>query len=378
MPETKQEVRYQWIRPILGKEISIKNVVKVCPFSERALKYWLSRYRNWGMKGLVDQTTKPHHSPNKTPAWIRQRILDLREEKKVGGKKIHWFLAKEGIKIAERTVNKILKQEGKTRAYRSCLKRENSFIIRVMGKVFIGTSGWSYEHWQGVFYPQDLPKSQWLEYYCQHFRTVEINASFYHLPKPKTFENWRKRTGKDFVFSVKGSRYITHIKKLKDCRESVKRFFQAASGLHSRSGLKGLSGSEVVLWQLPPGLKVNVERLKGFLGLLPKTWRHTFEFRSSTWLTVKIFDLLRRYHAAVVFQDFEHWPITEEVTSDFIYLRFHGKKELYASCYTKKELENWAKKMQNWLKSGLDIYAYFNNDMRAYAVKNAQELISLI
>lgn len=237
-----------------------------------------------------------------------------------------------------------------------------------MATVFIGTSGWSYEHWKGVFYPEDLAKQKWLEYYCQHFKTVELNASFYHLPKRVTFENWRKRVGKDFVFSVKGSRFITHVKKLNNCQEPLERFFERVEGI------EGKEGKEVILWQLPPGLKVNVERLKGFIGLLPKSRRYAFEFRSSTWLTVKVFDLLRQHNAAVVFQDFEYWPITDKITADFVYIRLHGKKELYASCYTKEELANWGEKINNWLKKGLDVYCYFNNDMRAYAVKNAKEL----
>jgi transposase len=118
MPETKQQVRYQWIKPILEREIAIKGLAKICPFSERSLKYWLARYRERGIEGLLDLSTRPDHSPKQTPDWIRERILDLREEKKVGGKKIHWFLAKEGIKIGERTVNKILYDEGETRQYR--------------------------------------------------------------------------------------------------------------------------------------------------------------------------------------------------------------------------------------------------------------------
>lgn len=244
-----------------------------------------------------------------------------------------------------------------------------------MSSVFIGTSGWSYEHWKGVFYPENLSKSKWLEYYTKHFDTVELNSSFYHLPKRVTFENWRKRVGKNFVFSIKGSRFITHVKKLKDCREPVVRFFKAAEGF---LGLHPRSEKNVVLWQLPPGLKVNTERLREFIGLLPNGWRYAFEFRHSTWLTVKIFDLLRKYNAAVVFQDFEHWPKTGKATADFCYLRLHGRKELYASCYTQEELENWAKKIKNWHKNGLDVYCYFNNDMRGYAVKNARELIELI
>lgn len=240
-----------------------------------------------------------------------------------------------------------------------------------MAKVFIGTSGWSYEHWKGVFYPEDLAKAKWLEYYCQHFKTVELNASFYHLPKRKTFENWRKRVGRDFVFSVKGSRFITHMKKLKDCQEPAVRFFEAASGVKN--------SKDIVLWQLPPGLKVNVKRLKEFLGgLRGARWRYAFEFRNETWLCKEVFEMLKGHNMAVVFQDFEYWPITEKITADFVYIRLHGKKELYVSCYTKKELENWAKKIKNWKKEELDVYVYFNNDMRGYAVKNAKELIEFV
>ena len=119
MPETKQQVRYQWIKPILGKEITIKDLSRICPFSERSLKYWLKRYRLKGINGLIDKSTRPKRSPNRTPNWIKQRILEIKEEKRVGGKKIHWFLEKEGILVAERTVNKILKQERKTRVYQS-------------------------------------------------------------------------------------------------------------------------------------------------------------------------------------------------------------------------------------------------------------------
>ena len=253
-----------------------------------------------------------------------------------------------------------------------------------MSRILIGTSGWSYDHWRSIFYPDGLPKSKWLEFYCRHFKTVELNTSFYHLPKRKTFENWRVRAGKDFVFSIKGSRFITHIKKLKDCREPVGKFFEAARGLlreHPRSGPKRLSGgevAEVILWQLPPQLKFNLERLKAFLDLLPGSFRHAFEFRNETWLNDACYHVLKHDNRAVVFQDFEYWPVSEKITADFVYLRLHGRKELYASCYTKKELENWAKKIKNWNQRGLDVYVYFNNDMRGYAIKNANQLFKML
>jgi len=247
-----------------------------------------------------------------------------------------------------------------------------------MAKIYIGTSGFSYPHWgKGVFYPKDIPQAKWFEYYCQHFKTVELNVSFYRLPKKETFVNWRKRAGKDFVFSVKGSRYITHIKRLKDCQEPVKRFFEAAEplgGLTSRE----VRPHQVVLWQLPPRFRVNLERLSQFLKILPKNWRHAFEFRSSTWLTVKVYELLRKHNAAIVFQDSPGWPITNRITADFVYIRFHGRTHLYSSCYTENELKNWAKKIRSWQKRGLDSYAYFNNDALGHAVENAQKLRQLV
>jgi len=251
-----------------------------------------------------------------------------------------------------------------------------------MAKVWIGTSGFSYPHWgKGIFYPQDVPQAKWFEYYCQHFKTVELNVSFYRLPKKETFVGWRKRAGESFVFAVKGSRYITHIKRLKDCQEPIKTFFKNANGIKGKNG--------VVLWQLPPRFKANFKRLSQFLKLLPKkrrpsqtgtprsTWRHAFEFRSSTWLTVKVYGLLRKHNAAIVFQDNLGWPITNKMTTDFVYLRFHGKTHLYSSCYTENELKIWAKKIRSWQKRGLDCYAYFNNDALGYAIENAQALKKL-
>ncbi|PJE69182.1 DUF72 domain-containing protein [Candidatus Shapirobacteria bacterium CG10_big_fil_rev_8_21_14_0_10_38_14] len=252
---------------------------------------------------------------------------------------------------------------------------------------FIGTSGFFYKHWQGVFYPETLPQKDWFGYYVRHFDTVELNVSFYRLPKKTTFENWRAKAGKKFVFAVKGSHYITHIKRLKDCQEPLARFFEAASGLHSRSGPRGLSGSEVVLWQLPPRFKANISRLGEFLRLLVTVptslklrgarWRHAVEFRNKSWLSTEIYNLLRQYNAAIVFQDFADWPITEEATADFVYLRFHGRTRLYSSCYTERELGTWAEKIKSWQKQGLDVYVYFNNDALGYAVENAKTLKKL-
>jgi len=251
-----------------------------------------------------------------------------------------------------------------------------------MSNVYIGTSGFSYPHWKGIFYPEDLPQKDWFKFYCQNFSTVEINSSFYHLPKRETFEKWRREAGSNFVFSIKGWRWITHIKKLKNCQEELKRFLGVLGGL-------GRLGKNIILWQLPPGLSFDRLRLKKFLEMLSvyspprceassprRCARHAFEFRNESWLNPEVFDLLSQNNSAIVFQDFPEWPITEKITAGFVYLRFHGKTSLYSSCYTKKELEDWAKKIKKWIKQGLDVYTYFNNDAMGYAVENAKKLIS--
>lgn len=276
-----------------------------------------------------------------------------------------------------------------------------------MSRAYIGTSGFSYPHWgNGIFYPKDLPQRKWFEYYCQHFSTVELNVSFYRLPKKEVFAGWRRRAGPEFVFSIKGSRFITHIKKLKDCQEAVERFFETARGLEcgwvvgSESGCGDENGkkkknptltthprptthnpspsSNVILWQLPPGWRVDCLRLESFLKILPQTFRHAFEFRNQTWLAGEIYQVLRKYNAAVVFQDYPDWPITKEVIADFIYIRLHGNRELYSSEYTEDELKEWAKRIKKHLKEGRDAYVYFNNDAQNYAVPNALTLKKLL
>lgn len=285
-----------------------------------------------------------------------------------------------------------------------------------MSRAYIGTSGFSYPHWgEGIFYPKGFSQGKWFEYYCQHFKTVELNVSFYRLPKKEVFAGWRKKAGPDFVFSVKGSRYITHIKRLKDCQEAVGRFFEAAGGLKggaevgwrlsessnasvpaalglgirpapfgagSREDVASRQPSprprDVVLWQLPPGMAFDKLRLKKFLAILPRNWRHAFEFRHESWLNDEVFKLLKSFKGAFVFQDYPDWPITEEVTTDFVYLRFHGKTSLYSSCYSKNDLKAWAEKINKWKRKGLDVYVYFNNDALGHAVENAKALKALV
>jgi len=240
-----------------------------------------------------------------------------------------------------------------------------------MAEVFIGTSGWNYEHWQaGIFYPENLPSREELRFYSEHFKTVELNASFYHLPKAETFDNWYTQTPDDFLFSVKASRFITHIKRLKDCRNPWNRFINNAKNLKEKLG--------PVLFQLPPRWKVDRERLRDFVKILDKNFKYVFEFRDSSWFCDEVYKILRRRNIAFCIADSPNLPSAEEITADFIYIRFHGSESLYSSKYTNKELKNWAKKIEKFLKEGLDVYVYFNNDAYGYAVENAREISQIL
>lgn len=238
------------------------------------------------------------------------------------------------------------------------------------GKVFIGTSGYSYYHWKGIFYPEDLPSYKWLEYYIKHFKTTELNVTFYRLPQKSVFKNWYKRTPKNFLFVCKGSRFISHVKKLKGIKEAVKLFFDNVLLLKEKLGL--------VLWQLPPSWKLNISRLEDFLNIISKyKIRQAFEFRNATWFCSKVFKILKKYKVGLVIADSPRYPLVEKITSDFVYLRFHGGQVLYGSEYSLKELKAWARKIKKWQKKGLDVFVYFNNDAYGFAVKNAKQLIKL-
>lgn len=249
-----------------------------------------------------------------------------------------------------------------------------------MGRVFIGTSGFSYSHWREKFYPLGLPQSRWLEFYAKNFSTLEVNASFYHLMRREVFLKWQKAVGKDFVFSFKGNRFITHIKRLKGCREGVENFLGAIK--------ESLAGG-VILWQLPPTMASDPERLEAFILMVnasfekvskkrdKRSLRQAFEFRHKSWLTDEIFNLLKRHQCATVIQDYPGWPMTERITADFVYLRFHGKDDLYSANYRGSELRRWGEKIIGWRKEH-DIYAYFNNDALGYAVENAMTLKKII
>ena len=236
---------------------------------------------------------------------------------------------------------------------------------RDRGRVRIGTSGFSYPHWREVFYPAAVPERRWLEHYAEHFDTVELNSTFYHLPKAETFDSWRERTPGGFLFVLKLSRFITHRKNLVDCGEPLRLFLDRAERLGERLG--------PILVQLPPGLKADAARLDRFLELCPRRRRWAVEFRNRSWLSDEIMEVLRTHGAALCIHDLieEH---RRDVTADFVYLRFHGSGQKYGGSYPPRALAASAREIRGWIEGGFDVFAYFNNDRQGYAVGNAQEL----
>jgi len=251
-----------------------------------------------------------------------------------------------------------------------------------MRKIFIGTSGWAYSHWENIFYPDSLPSKDKLKYYSRQFKTTEVNYSFYRLPRPSTYQNWYSQTPGNFLFAVKTSRFITHIKRLKDVKEPWKIFIKNALNLKEKLG--------PVLFQFPPSFKAteeNIKRLKGFLRFIcvnPRRYlrksavlRFAFEFRHKTWCDKKIYNLLKKYNAAWVIADSPSYPKVEELTADFVYVRMHGSKVLFSSKYTRKELKDLAEKIKKWSRNR-DVFVYFNNDAQGYALENAKTLKELL
>jgi uncharacterized protein YecE (DUF72 family) len=238
------------------------------------------------------------------------------------------------------------------------------------GKAIIGTSGWHYKHWIGRYYPEATKARDFLKFFLEDFRTVELNNPFYHLPPRSTFENWKKQTPADFIFSVKASRYITHQKKLKESQEAVKTFLSHADGLEEKLG--------PILFQLPPGWKVNEERFISFLEILPAGYRYTFEFRNHSWYNETILNALQHKNAAFCIYHLEGHLSPMEVTGDFIYIRLHVSGGKYQGSYSRKDLEEWAQRIRTWTREGKDVYCYFDNDQNAYAAFNAIDLNKLV
>lgn len=238
-----------------------------------------------------------------------------------------------------------------------------------MGEVRIGTSGWAYKDWNGPFYPDEVKAKDRLSYISRRFPTLEINASFYRMPTDKAVAGWREQTPDDFLFAWKASRYITHNKKLNDPADSLAYMFERIRGLGDKIG--------PVLFQLPPNLHRNDERLAAFLKALPKKGRFAFEFRHPSWYDPAILDLLRDHGAAFCISDHHDAPAPFEVTADFVYLRGHGPGGRYRGRYGEAALRDWAAHVRRWRKDH-DVFVYFDNDIKSAAPADAQQLIDIL
>jgi uncharacterized protein YecE (DUF72 family) len=244
-----------------------------------------------------------------------------------------------------------------------------------MARVWIGTSGWSYKHWEnGKFYPPKLPAAEFLAYFAGDFRTVEINYSYYQLPPRKTFESWRRKAPDGFVFAVKASRYLTHMKKLKDPSEPLERLLHNANGLGTDFG--------PVLFQFPRQWSVDLVRLREFMQALHThpPHRYAFEFRHQSWLTAEVYACLREFNAALCLPIGWGIPLDVQLTADWTYVRFHGGQRSHF--FEDDELEPWARRLREWREQGVDSYSYFNNDTLWHghpaAIDNARRLRDML
>ena len=236
-----------------------------------------------------------------------------------------------------------------------------------MADIRIGTSGYHYKHWLRRYYPEGTKPGDMLRHYLRDFDTVELNNTFYQLPGESTFDSWRTSTPPGFLYAVKGSRFITHMIKLKDAQRGLTNFMPRAERLGEKLG--------PVLWQLPPGWKVNVERLEEFLAILPRRHRYTFELRNETWMTDPVLEVLKKYNAAFCIYELGGYHSPIELTADWTYVRLHGPTSFkYQGSYSDDQLAGWADRIRKWSRRLKEIYVYFDNDDSAYAVDNALTL----
>jgi len=235
-----------------------------------------------------------------------------------------------------------------------------------MGQVRIGTSGWSYDHWDGLFYPDDVPCSRRLEYYVTVFDTVEVNGTFYGTPSESAVCGWHDAAPEGFTFAVKGNRYLTHNRKLHDVAESVQRHRDMVAPLGRKLG--------PTLWQLPPNFHANRERLARFVALREDGERWAFEFRHESWFADDVLDVLRDGGCALVWADSPDYPLHLEATADFLYARLHGHERLYAGAYDDQQLGWWKARLLEAAEGPRDLFVYFDNDAAAHAPHDALRL----
>lgn len=240
-----------------------------------------------------------------------------------------------------------------------------------MAKLLIGCSGFSYRHWKGNFYPDDLPQKQWFSYYRSVFPTVELNVTFYRTPTADTFRHWYEESEPRFTFAVKGSRYITHIKRLLDVEGALDRFHTPVQQLQGKL--------QVVLWQFPPQFKADLQRLGPFLEHLAQyPYRNTLEFRHESWLSPEVVQLCRRRNVGLCMADHPVFLDRPPVTADFVYIRRHGMEGSYNGEYSSEQLQKDARRIGSYLRDGLDVYIFFNNDAGGAAPRNAVELTGML
>ncbi len=236
-----------------------------------------------------------------------------------------------------------------------------------LGPVHVGCSGWNYRSWRGTLYPAGLASAHWLEFYAQRFDTVEVNTTFYRLVTRDAAARWVRQTPQGFVFAVKASRYLTHVKRLLDIEQGLARFYERIEPLAEAERLGA------VLWQLPESFHRDDERLAGALALLPPG-RHAFEFRDPSWFVPEVYELLREHGAALVIGDHPARPFQAlELTADWTYVRFHYGRRGRRGNYSGRELEAWAQRVQGW-REHAEVLAYFNNDWEEFAPRNAATL----
>ena len=234
-----------------------------------------------------------------------------------------------------------------------------------MSECRVGCSGWNYQHWrQGVFYPPRFPPRKWLAFYAEHFDTVEVNATFYRLPRPSAVARWVEESPPGFLFAIKMSRYVTHVKRLRDLAPSLELFFSTIAPL------VGTPKLGPVLWQFPRTFRRDDGRLREALAVLP-AGRHAFEFRDASWFVHETYDALREHGAALVIGDHPDRPFqAHELTAEWTFVRFHHGSRGRGGNYSERELDEWAERIGRW-RSDYDVYAYFNNDWEGYAIRNA-------
>lgn len=240
--------------------------------------------------------------------------------------------------------------------------------------IHIGTSGWSYQHWKGIFYPPKLKATEWIRFYSDQFMITEINGSFYKLPSQETVIEWTQKVPKEFLFCPKMSRFLTHMKKLKDPEEPLERFFGIFEPMKKKLG--------PVLLQLPPQLKFNYEKAEHLYHLMKSKYRRyefVMEIRHDSWLQEESLTLMTKYDIGLVIsQSGERFPYSEMITAKNIYVRFHGPQQLYASSYSDALLKEFAKKFREWENQGHVVWAFFNNDIFGYAIEDAKRLLKLL